>query len=112
MNLYVIGPITGIENENKLEFARVCGELICSGKFNSVIYPHLFIPSGIDWNIAMTLSIGRMMRLWNDALNIKTERTDFGIAMLDGWQNSDGAMLEHEIAIRLGIPCKPWREWL
>ena len=36
----------------------------------------------------------------------------FGIAMLDGWEDSKGARIEHDLAEALGIPCKPWREWL
>lgn len=35
-----------------------------------------------------------------------------GIAMLDGWEDSKGATIEHDLAEALGIPCKPWREWL
>jgi len=32
--------------------------------------------------------------------------------MLDGWEKSRGARIEHDLAEALGIPCKPWREWL
>lgn len=112
MNLYIIGPVTGIEDDNRFEFSVAYGELLCADKFISVTYPHLFIPSGTDWKVAMTLSIGRMMIAWNNALHRKTERDDFGIAMLDGWEESKGAKIEHDLAVSLGIPCKPWREWL
>lgn len=36
----------------------------------------------------------------------------FGIAMLDGWEESKGARIEHDLAEELGIECRPWREWL
>lgn len=35
-----------------------------------------------------------------------------GIAMLDGWEDSRGARIEHDLAMSLGIECRPWREWL
>lgn len=36
----------------------------------------------------------------------------FAIAMLDGWEQSRGARIEHNLAKALGIECRPWMEWL
>jgi hypothetical protein len=83
-------------NDNRDEFARVCALLHTQGY--AAIKPHHFINSGTAWPAAMRASISRMLDCE-------------GVAMLDGWENSKGASLEHYIAEQVGLPCKPWREW-
>lgn len=105
MNLYVIGPITGIENENRQEFERVAG--ILGKKHDYISIPHdNYLSVWDEWREAMALSVRHIgNELYEDGDN-------FGIALLDGWEKSKGATIEHDLAVSLGIPCKPWREWL
>lgn len=35
-----------------------------------------------------------------------------GIALLDGWETSRGARVEHELALGLGLPVYPLHRWL
>lgn len=105
MNLYIIGPITGIENDNREEFIRVANLL--GEKHDNISIPHYnHVAMWDEWRDAMALSVRHIgNELYDD-------RDDFGIAMLDGWEQSKGARIEHDLAEALGVPCKPWREWL
>lgn len=107
MNLYVSGPVTGIKDDNRPAFLAVERELRAAGHAADI--PHRWVIPNSSWHKAMADSIRRMMSLWENALKIDEE---FGIAMLDGWEASRGARIEHDLAEALGIPCKPWREWL
>lgn len=110
-NLYEIGPVTGIEGCNRPEFERVRRELNKAG-YGAAI-PHDDIPPNTPWNIAMRISICNMLMYWvggEDGLFAENEYC--GVALLDGWEDSKGATIEHDLAVALGIPCKPWREWL
>ena len=64
--------------------------------------------AGTEWGKAMRTSIRQMLA--NDGQS--TSPLYDGIAMLDGWERSRGAKIEHDIAEALGMPCRPWREWL
>lgn len=109
MKLYIIGPVTGMENENIEEFYRVKRK-IWDAKRYEVTVPHEFILSETPWDIAMLCSIHKMTASIKTPWG-KTRRFD-GIAMLDGWEDSKGACLEKQVADAIGIPCKPWEEWL
>lgn len=110
MNLYIIGPVTGIENENRAEFERAQSALLDAGYIAYI--PHEVIPRddqfGMLWGYNMKYSIRHIICNYD----WHNEPPHFGIAMLDGWENSKGATIEHDLAVALGIPCKPWREWL
>lgn len=110
MNLYVIGAVTGKENDNREEFLRVADSL--AEKHDSICIPHDLIdefdPYAPLWEFCMQRSLAYIIKEW-DLFN---EPPQFGIAMLDDWQDSKGANIEHDLAVSLGIPCKPWREWL
>lgn len=107
MNLYIIGPVTGIEGDNRQAYLAAMEELKNAG--HQVDIPHKWVMPGCSWNEAMSGSIRRMMSIWSSTIGLDN---DFAIAMLDGWDNSKGAKIEHDLAEALGIPCKPWREWL
>lgn len=111
MNLYVIGPVTGKPNENREEFERVRGELLDNATLGAVSIPHDYIEPDSTWKHAMHMSITVMMQLWSFELGPVIHQP-FGIAMLDGWEGSKGATIEHDLACALGIECRPWREWL
>ncbi len=107
MNLYIIGPVTGIEDDNRPEFLRVEQKLKAAGHYADI--PHCWVMPGSPWDAAMADSIHRMMTMWGNSLKLDGE---FGLAMLDGWNDSRGAVIEYSLAQQLNIPCKPWREWL
>lgn len=104
MNLYVIGQVTGMPKNNLPTFNQVRGELMENGHRATI--PHDSIGARWSWEKAMSRSIQTIC----SKLDIHGD--NFGIAMLDGWENSKGAKIEHDLAEALGIPCKPWREYL
>lgn len=118
MNLYVIGPVTGIEDYNRLEFERVRERLQEAG-YRCVDIPHEFIRAGAEHEKAMFISIRRLL-LGQDVgeeypgIGLLNTISPYygGVAMLDGHEASQGASVERIVAIACGIPCKPWREWL
>lgn len=113
--LYVIGPITGIENDNIDEFERVRDALADGLSRVGITIPHDVVRGDFSWQRCMMRSIHNLTRLRAeyDKRN-KAQYVPFydGIAMLDGWENSKGARIEHDLAEALSIPCKPYREWL
>ena len=103
--LYLIGPVTGKPNDNRETFRAVRAILRKDGY--ECDCPHHYIEQGTEWGKAMRTSIRQMLA--NDGQS--TSPLYDGIAMLDGWERSRGAKIEHDIAEALGMPC-PWREWL
>lgn len=106
MKLYVIGPVSGIENDNRQEFERVKSSLCETDKYQCVYIPHEFIEPDTEWEWSMCGCIQLITDQW------AMHGDGFAIAMLDGWEDSKGATIEHDLAEALGIPCKLWREWL
>lgn len=112
MNLYIIGPVTGKPDGNLTEFNRVKAELWSIGA--SVDIPHDYIDERVCWMDAMLVST-HLITQFEPKLHHEPPTYEphyDGIAMLDGWEQSKGATIEHDLAEALGIPCKPWREWL
>ena len=89
MRLYVIGPVTGRENLNRAAFEEARAKLEQAGY--TVTIPHDFIPSDASHERAMQLS------LWW----IASARVD--VAMLDGWDESQGSLLENRVATACGL---------
>lgn len=111
--IYIIGPVSGKPDNNIAEFERVRHELLAAGH-EKVDIPHVFIDQRVGWEDSMLVSINHLTR-FDPMLHLETPRylpIYTGVAMLDGWELSNGASMEHEIATTVGIPCKPWREWL
>lgn len=114
MTLYIIGPVTGMKNNNLVEFEQAKKELREAGIGANI--PHDFVRREVPWEQAMRMSIENMLGYFED-YNYEDDRWVVrnrydGVALLDGWENSKGATIEHDLAVALGIPCKPWREWL
>ncbi|MEC4272938.1 DUF4406 domain-containing protein [Adlercreutzia sp. R25] len=97
--LYISGPVTGIENDNRAAFEEAKRRL--SAKHPEVNIPHHFIASGTPYPKAMRISLSRV-----------TSGVYYGVALLAGWENSNGALLEKQVAEACGIPCKTVDEWL
>lgn len=90
MRLYVIGPVTGRENLNRAAFKDAKEELERAGY--AVTIPHDIIPPNASHEDAMRASIGWI-----------TRRDREGVAMLDDWATSPGALLENRVATACGI---------
>ena len=87
--IYVIGPVTGVEEGNRPAFDAAREELWDEGW--EVETPHDTIAADAEWAAAMRQSITRLMAA--DA-----------VAVLPGWEMSPGARIERRLARDLGIP--------
>ena len=116
MRLYVIGPVSGIEKNNRPAFEEAAAALTADGY--GVDIPHNIVPDSVDdWKGAMLHCLHHLTTTRvRCSEGHKGERTGLpyvqGIAMLDGWDKSKGATLEKQVAEALGIPCHPWRDYL
>lgn len=109
--LYLIGPVTGKPNDNIGGFERAREALRADGY--AVDIPHDFVFSDAPYESAMIVSIHRLTM--NDPVPTKARQYVphyDGVALLDGWELSRGAKLERDIAVAVGIPCRPWKEWI
>lgn len=106
-SLYIIGPVTGKPNDNKAAFAEARRALEADGYLCAI--PHDYVSEGTDWSTAMRISITAMLSLEH---GIRNKPAFDGVAMLDGWEQSEGARIEKQVAEALGIPCRPWREYI
>lgn len=98
MNLYVIGPVTGMPDENIAEFERVKTELWKIGA--SVDIPHEYINERVGWEDAMLVSV-HLLTQFHPMLHHEPPAYEphyDGIAMLDGWEDSKGARIKHDLA--------------
>lgn len=105
--LYISGPVTGIRDDNIEAFDKASIALDKAG-YESYI-PHDYIAEDADWHDAMLVSINRITRFdwW-----LGYKRFFAGLALLPGWEQSEGARLEVAVAEACGIPCKTVDEWI
>lgn len=96
MRIYVIGPVTGIDDLNVPAFENARIMLRESG-FAPLI-PHDFVSEDADWQQAMRRSIETL---------VKAD----GLAYLDGWQKSKGARIEMRIARSIGMEIAAVESW-
>jgi len=89
MKLYLAGPMTGYEGLNFPHFHEMA--LMLRGCGHEIINP-------AEVNADPTAK-------WEDCMraDIRELVTCDGIALLDGWEKSRGATLEHHIASALGM---------
>lgn len=104
MRLYIIGPVSGHENDNIDAFEEARDRLKAAG--HKATIPHEKIPAGTPWRQAMRMSIRELLSLW------KGEPRYEGVAELPGVFGSKGARCERGICEQLGIPHKPVDEWI
>lgn len=97
MRLYIIGPVSGIEQDNRPAFEAAATRLEIAGYDTCV--PHWFIPAGTDWQAAMRRSIEMLVKC-------------DGVAALDGFGASKGARIEADLATGIGMPVKSVETWL
>jgi nucleoside 2-deoxyribosyltransferase len=88
--IYIAGPVTGYEDDNRPAFEEARRALKARGCLD-VRIPHDFVPEGAAWSHAMRRCI--------------KELTDAdALVFLPGSCDSRGASLESAIARELGIP--------
>jgi nucleoside 2-deoxyribosyltransferase len=98
MKIYVSGPITGMDEGNRAAFDTA--ERLLREAGHEVFNPHgLRLPIDVCWFKAMRLCVGELVEC-------------DGVALLDGWERSEGALLEQWIAATLNIPCRGIGEWV
>lgn len=120
--LYISGPVTGIPEDNRPAFEAAQKELEAFGYMADI--PHDSIDPGTPHEEAMRISIGCLVSGYYAsrvlAATGKEPRSTRpvhmplhkGVALLDGWEQSEGARLEKQVAEACGIPCKTVDEWL
>lgn len=92
MNIYISGPISGQDKVRTRDRFRNT-ERIITAAGHKAINPIDIAEWGLDWSTYMQIAF--------DVL--KSGDVDV-VYMLSGWQDSDGASLEHYLAIVQGIP--------
>ena len=99
MRLYIAGPMWGLPDFNCPAFFRAADQLASAG--HDPINP--------------ARTEGRSgCRTWLDYMraSLRDLADCDGVALLPGWANSRGALLERDIARGLDLPVKPLSEWL
>ncbi len=92
MRVYIAGPITGKENNNREAFEKASRIIASMGHHPvSPIKLCRWIPKGSPWVAYMRRCIAVLVKC--DA-----------ICRLEGWEASRGALIENDIAYKLGIP--------
>lgn len=98
MKLYVSGPMSGMPEHNFPAFREAAAQLFTAGY-------EVVDPSTFDDNVG---------KPWAECLkrDLIALLTCDGVALLPGWPNSRGALLEFAVAHELGMPTHGVPEWL
>lgn len=108
--IYIFGPVTGIENDNLSAFESAQKELEAAGYLTDK--PHELVDREDSHETAMLLCINELTeRTQKPGIRHPVPWFD-GVALLPGWEQSEGARLERQVAEACGIPCKTLDEWL
>lgn len=105
MRIFISGPVTGMPANNVAEFAIVAYTLREAG--HQVYSPVESIPAKCSHEQAMTMCLHELSRGAREAYAC-TNKVIFepwydAMVQLDGWEDSDGAQLEAEVADACGI---------
>jgi len=108
MTIYISGPITGLPDRNKKEFQKAEKQIKAFPK--SVILNEklkVINPVKLGYKLDMGFSIFNKEPAWEDYMKVCIKelcKADC-VFLLEGWGNSEGAVMEKYIAERLKIPC-------
>lgn len=98
IKLYVAGPMSGIEDFNYPAFHTAAEQLRISGY--DVLNPaDLKSDAPQEWTWYMKRAIGKLVQC-------------NGLALLDGWERSTGAIIEVNLAHNIGIEIRHLVAWL
>lgn len=105
--LYISGPVTGKPDGNYEAF-RDSGYSLRAAHYET-LDPHGIVDPGSSHEEAMIVCINELTsHAWSDGPLPSYD----GVALLPGWEQSEGARLEKAVAEACGIPCKTVDEWL
>ena len=108
--LYISGPVTGIDNDNFEAFREAQIRLFDACYVTRV--PHDLVIPEDSHETAMLLCISELTgRTQKPGVRYPVPRYD-GVALLEGWEQSEGARLEKAVAEACGTPCKTVDEWI
>lgn len=110
--LYISGPVTGEPDDNREAFKKARRKLWheCKGYIADI--PHDFVGEGTPHDEAMALLLNRLTDRTYSYRKGKCANLYDGVALLPGWEQSEGARLEKAVAEACGIPCKTVDEWI
>lgn len=108
--LYISGPVTGIEDDNRKAFedARMSLYETCDTAFD----PHTRVIPSDTHETAMLLCINELTEYTQKPGTMHPVPRYDGLALLPGWEQSEGARLEKAVAEACGIPVKTVDEWI
>lgn len=109
-SLYISGPVTGIEDDNRAAFYEARSRLVDAG-YHTLI-PHDLVDSGDSHETAMLLCVNELTERETRRSRSRPVPYYDGLALLPGWEDSPGARLEKAVAEACGIPVKTVNEWL
>lgn len=98
--VYVSGPMTGMPDFNYPAFNAAAAQLRAAGY-------EVVNPAELDANDTGPMTWEQYMRR-----DIKALMDCDGLALLPGWRNSRGALLESFLARALGFDVRPLNGWL
>lgn len=108
--LYISGPVTGKPDDNRAAFADARMSLYEAGI--TAFDPHNRVIPSDSHETAMLLCVNELTALaQKTGISYPVPRYD-GVALLPGWEQSEGARLEKAVAEACGIPCKTVDEWI
>lgn len=108
--LYISGPVTGKPDDNWYAFNEASIALNEAGIL--AVIPHEFVKSGDTHETAMLLCVNELTgRTQKPGTRHPVPCFD-GVALLPGWEQSEGAKLEKAVAEACDIPCKTVGEWI
>lgn len=101
--VYVAGPMTGIEDFNYPAFNTAAARLRTAGF-------EVLNPAETDTRMGTTPGEQSWQWYMRHALRMLADAD--GVALLDGWERSRGATLEHRIARSLNLPTGTVGLWI
>lgn len=108
--LYISGPVTGIYDRNIDAFWDAEHELSKAGYYATL--PHDLVDKDDTHETAMLLCVNELTgRTQKPGIRYPVPHYD-GLALLPGWEQSEGAKLERAVAEACGIPVKTVDEWI
>ena len=107
--LYISGPVTGKPDGNREAFEEARREL---RHWHMVSIPHEYVDAETTHEEAMAILLHQLTDRTYSYRKGKCANLYDGVAILPGWEQSEGARLEKAVAVACGIPCKTVDEWL
>lgn len=107
--LYISGPVTGKPNDNRKAFEDARRKL---RRYYMVDIPHEYVYAGAPHEEAMAILLHQLTDRTYSYRKGKCANLYDGVALLPGWEQSEGAKLEKAVAEACGITVKTVDEWL